>query len=69
VLEVGVVRTVLVLNEIGIIKFLKERGRTGRGIIRERREIGRKRILSCMPIRGLCGRRGLMIMKVMNVGG
>jgi hypothetical protein len=45
VLEVGIVRAVLVLAEIWIVKFLKKRGRTGRRTIRERREIGRQRVL------------------------
>jgi hypothetical protein len=72
VLEIGVVRAVLVLEEIWIVKFLKKRARAGRGIVRERREIGRKRILTGMPIRGLCRRRRLkmvMIMKIMKVWG
>lgn len=73
VLEVGVVRAVLVLDEVWIVKFLEKRGRTGRGIVRGRREIWRKRILTCMPIGVLVRRRRLMMvmmsMKIMKVGG
>jgi hypothetical protein len=73
VLEVGVVRAVLVLDEIWIVKFLEKGGGTGRGIVRGSREIWRKRILTCMPIGVLVRRRRLMMvmmtMKIMKVGG